>query len=98
MLRSFCHDAFFLHCGESDDTNALVEFRATSREWSTPPLWGLGMVNTVNPDAAFLHDGRARTVMEAVLWHGGEAETSKQAVLQFSSVERIQFEAFLMDL
>ena len=56
------------------------------------------MVNTVNPDAAFLHDGRARTVMEAVLWHGGEAETSKQAVLQFSSVERIQFEAFLMDL
>ena len=43
-------------------------------EWRTAPLWGLGLAHTVNPKAGFLHDGRARTIEEAILWHGGEAE------------------------
>ncbi|HBC55536.1 MAG TPA: thiol oxidoreductase, partial [Gammaproteobacteria bacterium] len=48
----------------------LVEFLANGREWRTPPLWGIGLTKAVDPHATFLHDGRARTVMEAVLWHG----------------------------
>ncbi|MFL0801518.1 MAG: c-type cytochrome [Agarilytica sp.] len=78
--------------------DVLVEFLANSREWRTPPLWGLGMAKVVDPNASFLHDGRARTVMEEVLWHGGEAELSKQAVLDFSEDERADFMNFLNDL
>ncbi|MEM8594319.1 MAG: di-heme oxidoredictase family protein [Pseudomonadota bacterium] len=78
--------------------DVLVEFSATTREWRTPPLWGIGLAKTVNPDAVFLHDGRARTVLEAVLWHGGEAEKSKRMVLGFSQEERSALLAFLHDL
>lgn len=77
---------------------ALTEYQATAREWRTSPLWGIGLTHNVNPDATFLHDGRARTIMEAVLWHGGEAEASKNAVLKFDATERSHFLAFLMDL
>lgn len=76
----------------------LVEFLANAHEWRTPPLWGLGLVKTVDPEATFLHDGRARTIMEAVLWHGGEAETAKQNVLLFDTNQRADFLAFLNDL
>lgn len=76
----------------------LVEFRATSREWRTSPLWGLGLVKTVDPEASFLHDGRARTILEAVLWHGGEAEKAKNSVLRFTETQRQQFLVFLNDL
>ncbi|PCK01484.1 MAG: thiol oxidoreductase [Alteromonadaceae bacterium] len=75
-----------------------VEFLATAREWRTPPLWGLGLTKTVNPEATFLHDGRARTILEAVLWHGGEAEDAKQQVLAMSAGERDALLAFLNDL
>lgn len=77
---------------------ALVEYSANAHEWRTPPLWGLGLAKVVNPKANFLHDGRARTPMEAVLWHGGEAQASKEKVLEFSKKERLAFEAFLNDL
>ncbi|MFL0810253.1 MAG: hypothetical protein K6L76_07550 [Agarilytica sp.] len=56
------------------------------------------MAQTVDPEATFLHDGRARTIMEAVLWHGGEAEAAKQAVLEFNVIERDKCLAFLNDL
>jgi CxxC motif-containing protein (DUF1111 family) len=46
----------------------------TASEWRTAPLWGIGLATTVNPDARFLHDGRAATIQEAILWHGGEAQ------------------------
>ena len=52
------------------------DFEATGREWRTPPLWGLGLADTVTAGTEYLHDGRARTVEEAILWHGGEAELS----------------------
>lgn len=64
------------------------EFLATGREWRTAPLWGIGKSKMVNPLGTFLHDGRARTVMEATLWHGGEAEDSKQAVLKMNKEQR----------
>ncbi len=75
-----------------------VEFLANAREWRTPPLWGIGLAKTVDPEATFLHDGRARNLLEAVLWHGGEAESSKQAVLELSAQERESLIAFLNDL
>lgn len=55
------------------------DFQATGSEWRTPPLWGLGLIDEVNGDRFLLHDGRARTVEEAILWHGGEATASREA-------------------
>lgn len=80
------------------DASTLVEFLATAREWRTPPLWGIGLAKTVDPEATFMHDGRARTIMEAVLWHGGEAEQSTQSVLNMTQQERGQLLTFLNDL
>lgn len=67
-------------------------------EWRTPPLWGLGLVQTVNPDATFLHDGRARTIEEAILWHGGEAEDAQREFLSMSASERSALLTFLESL
>jgi len=75
-----------------------VEFKATAREWRTPPLWGIGLTKEVDPDATFLHDGRAITIMEAILWHGGEAVEAKAFVLQLNTDEREDLMAFLNDL
>lgn len=74
------------------------EFIANGKEWRTPPLWGLGYTEEVNGHTQFLHDGRARTVLEAVLWHGGEAEQSKQYVLGFDGKKREALVAFLNSL
>ncbi|MDP2562873.1 di-heme oxidoredictase family protein [Psychrobium sp. 1_MG-2023] len=74
------------------------EGQADGREWKTPALWGLGLVKTVNPKATFLHDGRARTIAEAILWHGGEASNSQKAFVNLSKVERDQLLSFLNSL
>jgi len=71
---------------------------ANGREWRTPPLWGLGLTKDVNGHTFFLHDGRARGVMEAILWHGGEAEAAKQRVVEMSTDERAQLLSFLNSL
>ena len=74
------------------------DFLATGREWRTPPLWGIGLVDNVNNHTRFLHDGRARSVAEAILWHGGEGEASRQAFLNMSSEERDALLRFLDSL
>ena len=74
------------------------DFHASGSEWRTPPLWGIGLIRTVNGHTNFLHDGRARNLMEAILWHGGEAEASRQAVEQMSKTERNALIAFLESL
>ncbi|MDY0249846.1 MAG: di-heme oxidoredictase family protein [Pseudomonas sp.] len=74
------------------------EFQASGRDWRTPPLWGIGLTEEVSGHTRFLHDGRARNLMEAVLWHSGEAETAKQQVLNFSQSERQALLAFLNSL
>ncbi len=84
--------------GSAAPAQETSEFLASSREWRTPALWGLGLSNVVHAEAGLLHDGRARTPLEAVLWHGGEAQASKEAVLNFTAVQRSQFQAFLMSL
>ncbi len=74
------------------------EARANGREWRTAPLWGIGMTRTVSGHTRFLHDGRARSLLEAILWHGGEAEASRQAVIALPAPDRDALIAFLESL
>jgi CxxC motif-containing protein (DUF1111 family) len=74
------------------------EFQANGRQWRTAPLWGIGLTETVNGHTQFLHDGRARNLLEAILWHGGEAEQARQAVSDFDASERGALLAFLNSL
>ncbi|WP_244238143.1 di-heme oxidoreductase family protein [Corallococcus terminator] len=74
------------------------DFQATGTEWRTPPLWGLGLTATVNGHTHLLHDGRARSVLEAILWHGGEATASREAVRRMSPRERAALLTFLDSL
>ena len=87
-----------LHDMGPDLADNRPDFHASGREWRTPPLWGIGLVRRVNGHTNFLHDGRARDLMEAILWHGGEAEASRQAVEQMSKTERDALIAFLESL
>lgn len=75
-----------------------AEFKANGREWRTPPLWGLGLHKHVQGKQAFLHDGRAKTLAEAILWHGGEAEQAKQQFVQFNKRERDALIYFLKQI
>jgi len=74
------------------------DFLAGPRDWRTAPLWGLGLSKTVNGNASLLHDGRARTLAEAVLWHGGEAEASREAFRAMPKADREALFAFLNSL
>jgi CxxC motif-containing protein (DUF1111 family) len=71
---------------------------ASTREWRTPPLWGLGLVETVNGHTRYLHDGRARSLEEAILWHGGEAEEAKKKFQRLSLDQRVELIEFLKSL
>lgn len=71
------------------------DFEATGSEWRTPPLWGLGLIDDVNGERFLLHDGRARTIAEAVLWHGGEGQASADAFRQLTADDRAVLLAFL---
>jgi CxxC motif-containing protein (DUF1111 family) len=71
---------------------------ASGREWRTPPLWGIGLTQMVNGHSQFLHDGRARGFLEAILWHGGEAQLTKQKVIEMTSVQRKSLITFLESL
>jgi CxxC motif-containing protein (DUF1111 family) len=73
-------------------------FTATGREWRTPPLWGIGLIQKVNGHTFLLHDGRARNATEAILWHGGEAAASKQQFLAMPAQDRAALLAFLNSL
>lgn len=86
-----------------DMGNGLSDHRATFRaagsEWRTTPLWGLGLhkfISTISP--GYLHDGRARSPEEAILWHGGEGQASREAFKNLSATERAQLLAFLESL
>ncbi|HEY5809717.1 MAG TPA: di-heme oxidoredictase family protein [Povalibacter sp.] len=75
-----------------------ADFDATGTEWRTTPLWGIGLQRTVNTHTRLLHDGRARDVREAILWHGGEAEKAQQAFLGMSKADRAALLAFINSL
>jgi CxxC motif-containing protein (DUF1111 family) len=73
-------------------------FAASGREWRTPPLWGLGLIAKVNGHTFLLHDGRARNVNEAILWHGGEAARARQRYVAMPRSDRVALLAFLESL
>lgn len=74
------------------------DFQATGNEWRTPPLWGIGLIETVNGHTNFLHDGRARNLLEAILWHGGEAAKSRDNFANLTPSEREALLRFLNSL
>ena len=74
------------------------EGRANGQEWRTAPLWGIGMTETVSGHTYFLHDGRARSLIEAVLWHGGEAQAARDAVVEMQPEDRAALIRYLESL
>lgn len=74
------------------------DFKASGTEWRTSALWGIGLTQTVLPYSGYLHDGRARTLEEAILWHGGEAESSKEAFRTMTKGDRAALVRFLNSL
>ncbi|OUL57858.1 di-heme oxidoredictase family protein [Pseudoalteromonas ulvae] len=74
------------------------EHLANGREWRTAPLWGIGLQHRIQGYQAYLHDGRARTINEAILWHGGEAKTSQEKYLAISASEREALLFFLTQI
>jgi len=79
----------------SDQNN---EGNASGLEWRTAPLWGIGLLQSVNGHQQLLHDGRARGVEEAILWHGGEAKASRRAYLSLSLEQRQELLQFVESL
>ena len=78
--------------GLADGVN---EYAANSTEWRTPPLWGIGARKNIRSENLYLHDGRAKTVAAAILWHGGEAQISQQNFIQLNKQQRNALLAFL---
>lgn len=74
------------------------DYLADGREWRTPPLWGIGLIETVNGHTTYLHDGRARNLSEAILWHGGEAERARKTFESMHKEDRDALLAFLNSL
>ena len=87
-----------LHDMGPDLADGRPDYRANSRQWRTPPLWGIGLLPTVNDTASLLHDGRARSFVEAILWHGGEAKAARNRFARMSKEERDDLQAFLGSL
>jgi CxxC motif-containing protein (DUF1111 family) len=87
-----------LHDMGEDLSDGMPEGDAAPSEWRTPPLWGLGLVTTVNGHRFLLHDGRARSLEEAILWHGGEAERSREAFRALPAEARRDLLRFLDSL
>jgi CxxC motif-containing protein (DUF1111 family) len=76
----------------------MGEANAAGSEWRTPPLWSIGLTAGVSGGEAYLHDGRARTIEEAILWHSGEAEASKEIFRTMSATNRAAVVKFLKSL
>ncbi len=87
-----------LHDMGPDLADNRPDGQATGDEWRTPPLWGIGLTETVNGNLNFRHDGRARSLEEAILWHGGEAAGSQTSFVALSGTQRGQLIAFLESL
>ncbi|MCY1081570.1 di-heme oxidoreductase family protein [Archangium lansingense] len=94
----FPYTDLLLHDMGPELADGRPDFEATGNEWRTPPLWGIGLVETVNRHTRFLHDGRARSLEEAILWHGGEAERSRERFRTLSATDRTALLRFLESL
>ncbi|WP_435262512.1 di-heme oxidoredictase family protein [Tenacibaculum sp. nBUS_03] len=89
---------FLLHDMGEGLADNRPDFLANGKEWRTQPLWGIGLINTVNKHTFLLHDGRARNIEEAILWHGGEAEKSKNEFKNLSKQQREELLSFIESL
>ena len=78
--------------------NDAADAPAGASEWRTPPLWGIGLYKDVNGNTGLLHDGRAANVLEAALWHGGEAQRVKERFMALPAADRDALVAFVMSL
>jgi CxxC motif-containing protein (DUF1111 family) len=74
------------------------DFKASGSDWRTPPLWGIGLSKQVNASTSFLHDGRARNLTEAIVWHGGEAQAARDKFVALPKAQRNELLAFLNSL
>jgi CxxC motif-containing protein (DUF1111 family) len=87
-----------LHDMGPDLADNFPQGLATGQEWRTAPLWGLGLLNAVDPNVRFLHDGRARSIEEAILWHGGQGQASRDRFKALSADDRQKMIDFLKSL
>ena len=87
-----------LHDMGEELADGRPDHRANGRHWRTPPLWGVGMIHKVNGHQRLLHDGRARGVLEAIMWHGGEARQSREQVRGLSAEDRDALVRFVNSL
>ena len=94
----FPYTDLLLHDMGPELADGRPEFDAGGQEWRTPPLWGIGLVETVSGHTMFLHDGRARNLVEAILWHGGEGSKARDAFKSFTKEERDALIRFLNSL
>ncbi|MDP7592224.1 MAG: di-heme oxidoredictase family protein [Litorilituus sp.] len=78
--------------------DGVYEYQATGSEWRTPPLWGIGLQKKITGHQRFLHDGRARSINEAILWHGGEAADAQHKYTQLTKVQRQALLTFLKSI
>lgn len=96
--RIFPYTDMLLHDMGEGLADGREDFAASGREWRTAPLWGIGLTAVVNNHTFLLHDGRARNLLEAVMWHGGEAEFSREYVRHLKTADRRALLAFLESL
>ena len=94
----FPYTDLLLHDMGADLADNRPDFLASGTEWKTRPLWGIGLTQVVNGHTNFLHDGRARNITEAILWHGGEGQQSKDKFKQLSTAKRNDLLAFINSL
>ncbi|WP_439344403.1 di-heme oxidoreductase family protein [Vacuolonema iberomarrocanum] len=100
LANQFIHPYtdLLLHDMGNELADGRPDFQADGNEWRTPPLWGIGLAQTVLPYSGYLHDGRARTLAEAILWHGGESEESREAFRTMEEGDRLALIRFLRSL
>ncbi len=97
-ITFFPYTDLLLHDMGDGLADGRPDFAASGREWRTSPLWGLGLVELINEQPSYLHDGRARTLTEAILWHGGEARAARQRFRALVRDDRAALEQFLRSL
>jgi CxxC motif-containing protein (DUF1111 family) len=96
--RIFPYTDLLLHDMGDGLADGRPDFAANGRQWKTPPLWGIGLIRQVNGHTRLLHDGRADGVLEAILWHGGEAASSRDRVLNMGASQRDALVKFVESL
>ncbi|MGE8583501.1 MAG: di-heme oxidoredictase family protein [Agrobacterium tumefaciens] len=89
---------FLLHDMGEELADGQQVGEASGQEWRTQPLWGIGLTRSVNGNGFYLHDGRARSLTEAILWHGGEAQKARDAFADLQKSDRQALLAFLESL